>query len=1335
MPINITDELHAATTKGKIASAKEVFLTGDTENLQQIGEKTHQLEDSIKNIAATGGASTAVAVTFDNAASGMTAVNAQGAIEELNTKNKSQDVELSKKANATDVTSQMQAEKSRVNAELNKKFDKEYISQELGKGEDKVMSQKVVSNKLSDLELKICDFDCGECTDLTDAISKIPKAEQKGGLRIRFTKDGNVVSYNLIDSSFSTNIDKWFPSHLEGNVFNINDYVGDKVYTSTEARNSVPSLLRKNGLIITYKTVDGWVTEQYISEYPKSETWATDSYWKEYATSTDIIRTKDYVNNKGQFINVDVLIPLVSGNYTLSTAIGALWKNYQELCKKGTIITFYKGDNNWIIYQFIGTDNTPIESQWLNVNLWDRYIFPSVYRVLPEEGTSRINSILWGNPNGCTIELFEGVYEGDAINFTNGGSKICNNCLIVGKGVNTIIKNTNSVGNDILAKMGENNIIKNLSLYFGYIRNGIKNLNVKDCFVKGVYFDDSQKSCHDIKIAAYNSTESAKQNADMICSETAADIIINAAINSLPNGGSIFLAVGDYACSSYINLKNKNNISLKGCGYNTYLYRSGGYAIIGDTASNCCISEVRYNSINVSKDNFVFNTWEDNIFKLQEEDNVIPVNPLQGIAGINTAITSLGIGGGKIKLYAGTYSGTSGINFTGSNVIIEGVGAATIINRDTKTNDVFSNTPSAKNNILRDVKLANTYQQSGTYPTEHYKLVNVVVENICINQDSNGNNIINIGDGYFYKTLSAPYGIISKNNWTYPTRFEFHIYGKIKETKVFGVGKPISIIGHNALIEFNGYKNCHINFGNVPDVFMEDMNMHYAIFVKDIHFLRTGCFNYRDEPCVFVESNSIKFENCIFENASSSPSPFNNQTQGVTVEDDNGCRRHGITITIDKFGKDCKAEFYNCVGIGSPYGFQSTRGWYISGGSPKLFNCIGYGGGIGEFGHGIISHRASHATLENCIAYAGEHTYRQGAGFRFQSHGSNDMIGCIGYGSKGIQMKSDGVAEETILKYCKDLGISDTSFLYNEGVFSYANMTPKTTDDGYNESRILLGCNIKNSDVRLVELNNVSEEGYGISMWAHDGEPMLINCKGFSGHGKNSIGLHIIDKSAPLIQGGYYGTSKEMFKQYLIKESDGRCHINIPSYIISQYTPYKISSVSLTITGIKYKERHLKLHLETQNGNEIIVPSDIYMTASIYSPIINSVNCDAGSSMIAYFTEGDNDTPILDYDDKYFYFIITIKPLCGGETALYIGDSASPNIQNVIFSSTAQGIKINTDSAKYSINDCSILSESNAIVTDKQNIRIFNSQLKGDVDKAILFAEKQSVNGSSNYRI
>lgn len=141
MSINITDELHAATTKGKIASAKEVYLTGDTENLQQIGEKTHQLEDSIKNIAATGGASTAAAVTFDNAASGMTAVNAQGAIEELNTKNKVQDTEIAKKANSVDVNSKINEESTRVDAEIAKKVDKTSIVQEFGESEDKVVSQ------------------------------------------------------------------------------------------------------------------------------------------------------------------------------------------------------------------------------------------------------------------------------------------------------------------------------------------------------------------------------------------------------------------------------------------------------------------------------------------------------------------------------------------------------------------------------------------------------------------------------------------------------------------------------------------------------------------------------------------------------------------------------------------------------------------------------------------------------------------------------------------------------------------------------------------------------------------------------------------------------------------------------------------------------------------------------------------------------------------------------------------------------------------------------------------------------------------------------------------
>lgn len=152
MSINLTDELLAKTKKGKIASAKQVFLEGDQENLQQIGDKTHQLEDAIKDIAATGGASTANAVSYNNETSGMTAVTAQGAIDELAAKNKSQDATISAKANAEDVSSQMQTEQERVNTEFAKKFDKESILQESGDAEDKVMSQKAVSAKLSDLQ-------------------------------------------------------------------------------------------------------------------------------------------------------------------------------------------------------------------------------------------------------------------------------------------------------------------------------------------------------------------------------------------------------------------------------------------------------------------------------------------------------------------------------------------------------------------------------------------------------------------------------------------------------------------------------------------------------------------------------------------------------------------------------------------------------------------------------------------------------------------------------------------------------------------------------------------------------------------------------------------------------------------------------------------------------------------------------------------------------------------------------------------------------------------------------------------------------------------------------
>lgn len=130
---------------------KQQQITAHDKDIELLQTRSTQMEQTINNIAATGGASVANTVAYTNTTSGLQSVNAQGAIDELAAKNKLQDATISAKANTEDVSSQMQTEQERVNTEFAKKFDKESILQESGDAEDKVMSQKAVSAKLSDL--------------------------------------------------------------------------------------------------------------------------------------------------------------------------------------------------------------------------------------------------------------------------------------------------------------------------------------------------------------------------------------------------------------------------------------------------------------------------------------------------------------------------------------------------------------------------------------------------------------------------------------------------------------------------------------------------------------------------------------------------------------------------------------------------------------------------------------------------------------------------------------------------------------------------------------------------------------------------------------------------------------------------------------------------------------------------------------------------------------------------------------------------------------------------------------------------------------------------------
>lgn len=100
---------------------KQQQITSNDEDISLLQTRSTQMEKAIKSISASGGASLASAVTYDNTESGLDSVTAQGAIDEL----------------------------------ANKKFDKENIAQDSGDAEDKVMSQKAVSDIFAKLKVDL----------------------------------------------------------------------------------------------------------------------------------------------------------------------------------------------------------------------------------------------------------------------------------------------------------------------------------------------------------------------------------------------------------------------------------------------------------------------------------------------------------------------------------------------------------------------------------------------------------------------------------------------------------------------------------------------------------------------------------------------------------------------------------------------------------------------------------------------------------------------------------------------------------------------------------------------------------------------------------------------------------------------------------------------------------------------------------------------------------------------------------------------------------------------------------------------------------------------------
>ena len=1073
----------------------------------------------------------------------------------------------------------------------------------------------------------------------------IPSAIRCGGMTIRFlqSSDNKYVQYRLMSNAFS-----FTPSNWQG----IDDEPTD------ESNN----LVKSKGIV------------KYVNEVP--------------------------------VLNIDLLYPLERGSYTLATAIKAIESKYR---KKGKIITFHDGVK-WQIYQFISTDNIITDTVWENVNAWVYYIRPLSVFVPASNGIQGINDALWQYPSGVVIELEEGIYSGDtALSFWNGASAICSNAIIIGKGAKTIISRTS--GNDVIQSniSSSNNIIKNVSFAHGYQRISISGLKIYESFSNGKYVDDSIKSAYDIKIAASNSTAQAKENADLICGGSADESVINDAINSLANGGSIFLAAGTYTLSSFINLREKSNISIKGVGKNTVITRSSGYAILAETATNCCISEVNISSINASDSVYRYNMWIGDAYNVStpNQNRTVRVYPEMGIEGINDAIYSMPDTGGTIELSEGTYTGNTFINFYKptspagykNNIRIVGMGRNTVIQRNTNGHDLVSNSTDVKGNVIENVSFAHSIDRSGgSCPPEQVRLISCYINGDYVNESNEGSsNIINVGADRYYKKLSTVLDLFFKAGINSQKRWEIHIYGHIVETEYFAIAKNyIDIIGHNAIVEIRGGKEEFIRF---LDQGADFYGPGLYITVKDIHFLKTGCYAYWDSAAVVVNSDCVTFENCTFENATSNPYPFNQADYGVGYEDNNGGRRHGVEVYCTKYDIDCKTTFKNCVAIGSPYGTNSSRGWYLIFGSPKLFNCIGYGGGYGEFGHGILNHRASRAELYNCIGYASEHSYRQAAGIRFQACGSSQLIGCVGVPSYGEKLISNGVKVSAISRICGELGIDESTYIVNSEVQFDA--VAANTD---------ICAKISNDDLDIVRIGESTEESYGFSFWANSGIARLINCKGYIGAGNNSRALHCIDRSEPTIIGGYYGLEDIMSNTYYTPDQGQNYMTFIP--VKNEYTPYKIRKVAVTVVGYS-PENGDKLHLETvESIPQVIVDGfDMSGLSSIVNPIFNEVVVPAGVKLKAYVMNNGIIKQI-DSDTMIYHIASNYKPL--NSSALYITDNSTPIIKSAILRGNNDAISVGQG---------------------VDNIKVFDCLCEGNVDATVTFAPKTSINNSSNYTI
>ena len=383
--INVTAPLHAATVNGKLGNANELFLEGDTQNVENelkeinsrheelnkkhdtLSSKYESLSRTVQGIAVTGGASTATNVTYNNDNSGLNAENVQDAIDELAN---SENIKYNNETSGLDAGN-VQAAIDELNTDNNKLFGQ--LEQKIN---DSVSIFSFVGKGVSDTSIY----------DLT-------------------YKKFNIVKNHVYDLEI-LNIRDWKVSELDNypdySTFTIEEYnenkeliakvVGVQVKSHSKIRSSYKIMALSNGYleigfrgnlgnVIHFNIVDETIIQEKVSIFAGKNILSISSF-----TENGNFIVDGTLNNNDTFKHSNRFFPIEENTEYCLSANTYLGEDASYCC-------FYDRDKNFISSIQVGyvktrTFTTPENTAYIRLSLYTTAVNDDTELML-EKGSAR----------------------------------------------------------------------------------------------------------------------------------------------------------------------------------------------------------------------------------------------------------------------------------------------------------------------------------------------------------------------------------------------------------------------------------------------------------------------------------------------------------------------------------------------------------------------------------------------------------------------------------------------------------------------------------------------------------------------------------------------------------------------------------------------------------------------------------------------------------------------------------------------------------------------------------------------------------------------------------